>query len=178
MMQVVEELCAGNANTYNVLSKCLSKNIDMEEQPAKKDWMNNLFFELEMCVRKGVTQAMVLLGYAYLDGKSVKQDTRKAANYARRAASLGDARGEVLLGYMYANGFGLKLNYQRAQQWFNSAIQKGNATALNNMGAVYEEGLGVKKNIPLAIKYYKQAAEKGNELAKNNLAKLQGVSQK
>jgi len=178
MTKIVDEVFAGNTVAYNSLSECVRKNVDLEGKPSKKDWMDNLIFELEMSTLKGKSEAMVLLGYAYLDGKSVKRNAVKAANYAKRAASLHDARGEVLLGFMYANGYGVKLNYKRAMEWFNAAISKGNSSALNNMGAVYEEGLGVKKDIAMAIKYYKQAAEKGNDLAKTNLSRLQSATPK
>jgi TPR repeat protein len=171
-IELVDELSKGREGIYDTLMMCFSEKKDLEGKAVSVDFLKQVIDELESYVRKGNTHCMALLGNIYLNGWCVDEDLHKALDYARRAASLGDAGGEVLLGYLYANGQGVAKNYDRALYWFRMSLEKGHSMAANNLGVMYENGLGVKKDLNMAIKYYQQAASQQNKLAEKNLDRL------
>jgi len=173
-IELLEDLSKGSSEAYDVLETCFSQKKDSEGKAVSAQFLKQVQDELESRARSGNTPSMVLLGNVYLNGWGVPANVNKALDYARRAASLGDAGGEVLLGYLYANGLGVKTDYDRAHYWFKMAQDKGHSMAVNNLGAMYENGLGVKKDLSLAIKHYQQSAAQKNKLAAQNLERLVG----
>jgi TPR repeat protein len=173
LTQLIDEIGKNSTDAYERLKHCLESKTDLDDKPASPQWVTQVINMLTFRAQKGNSPTMVFLGNAYLNGLGVEADPSKALDYARHAASLGEAGGEVLLGFLYVQGIGgVVKNYDRAFFWFKSALDKGHSMAANNLGVIYEQGLGVKKDINLALKYYRQAASQKNPLALKNLERL------
>ena len=60
-----------------------------------------------------VPEAMVSVGYLYLQGFGVKQDYAQAMEWYRKAEAAGDVAAKVALGLMYRDGTGVTRNLSR-----------------------------------------------------------------
>ena len=64
---------------------------------------------------------MANLGWMYLSGTGVKQDSSEAGRWFRRGAEAGDGRAMGRLGSLYFAGVGVDRNDAEAARWFNRA---------------------------------------------------------
>jgi len=71
---------------------------------------------------KNEGQALNHLGLAYIEGKGVKKDLLKAANYFKKAAKLNNAAGLNNLGSFYLNHF---RDYKRAFKCYSQSAELG-----------------------------------------------------
>jgi hypothetical protein len=92
------------------------------------------------------------LGAAYLGGKSVPRDEKKAAYWYEKAANAGDPGAQQQIGYFYQNGIGVDRDPERAAKWFERAVAGGLTSAKVNLGVAYVWGLGVRKDPGFAVK--------------------------
>ena len=97
------------------------------------------------------------------------KDYAQAVKWARKAAEMGNSRGQFRLGYCYDEGLGVTQDYAEAVKWYRKAIEQGHATAQNNLGFCYYNGHGVTQDYAEAVKWYRKAAEQGYAQAQNNL---------
>src|SRR6202008_5000213 len=58
------------------------------------------------------------LGAAYLAGRGVPRDEKKAAYWYEKAANAGDPGAQQQIGYFYQAGIGVGRDPARAAQWF------------------------------------------------------------
>jgi len=98
-----------------------------------------------------------------------RKDYPQAADWFRKAAELGDAKGQFNLGLFYSEGKGVAQDYAQAAQWFRKAADQGLAQAQNNLGFLYQQGQGVAKDPALAAQWFRKAAEQGFPQAQKNL---------
>ena len=105
------------------------------------------------------------LGAAYLGGKSVPRDERKAAYWYEKAANAGDPGAQQQIGYFYQNGIGVDRDPERAARWFERAVAGGLISAKVNLGVAYVWGSGVRKDPGFAVQLFREAANKGNGTA-------------
>ena len=75
--------------------------------------------------RAGDPEAQLFLGYLYLTGKGVDQDTALAAHWYRLAAEQGNADAQYQLGLMYELGIGLPQDIWEAEGWYQRATDQG-----------------------------------------------------
>jgi hypothetical protein len=69
------------------------------------------------------------LGMAYYEGERVEQDFRKAADWFRKAAELGDFAAQRNLGYLYIKGEGVEKDLTEAREWLEKAAAQGDSYA-------------------------------------------------
>src|SRR5215469_10184711 len=124
---------------------------------------------LQQRAQNGDGHAAYLLGRAYMEGKGVHQDLRKAGAWFTLAANRGSADGDFALGYLYEHGEGFARNFHRAVIYYIAAAESGHPEAENNLASMYEHGKGVKKNLQQAMRWYLAAANQGEMIAQCNL---------
>ena len=105
------------------------------------------------------------LGAAYLAGKGVPRDQKKAAYWYEKAANSGDPGAQQQIGYFYETGIGVDRDPERADKWFERAIAGGLTTAKVNLGVAYVWGLGVRKDPEFAAQLFREAANEENGTA-------------
>jgi len=130
------------------------------------------------------------LGYMYLKGWGVPQDTDKAEDWFKKAAKQGNAEAEVTLGRIYlttavfntvasnmfSNPYGKSIatkDYPKALYWFKKAAKQGNAEAENYLGVIYSNGLGVPRDYSKAKYWLKKSAKQGYAKGEANLKRLE-----
>jgi TPR repeat protein len=127
-------------------------------------------------------EADYTLGMKYYTGTgNVYQDFKQAAEWFRKAAELGLAKGQYRLGFSYDSGQGVAQDYQAARQWYLKAAAQSDRDAEAALGDLYSLGHGVKKDVAEAAGWYFKAAEQGVAHAQYELGKLyfsgEGVKQ-
>ena len=115
------------------------------------------------------TAKLFIWGYRYEYGIGIPKDEKKAVEWYKKAAEMGDAGAQNNLGNCYRNGIGVTKDEIIAVEWYKKAADKGDAGAQNNLGNCYRSGIGVTKDEIIAVEWYKKAADKGNAEAQNNL---------
>lgn len=129
----------------------------------------------------GDSEAQLLMGNLYFDGKDAIRDYVKAAKWYRLAAIQGQAQAQFNMGVIYDAGLGVAQSQAEALSWYRAAAQQGFASAQLNLGVAYSEGQGIAKSDADAIKWFRLAANQGESQAQFNLAviyaKGQGVAQ-
>lgn len=63
-------------------------------------------------------------------------------SYYKKAAELGDSRGQLYCGIMYRNGYGTEQNLVEALKWFLKAAEQGNPRAMCHCAEFYDNGWG------------------------------------
>lgn len=97
------------------------------------------------------------VGYLYLHGVGVAQDSRQAIAWYTRAADRGLAVAEYNLGYLYQMGTGITPQPRGAAHWYERAAAQGNAEAANNLAMMYADGSLGARDLPRARAWLKRA---------------------
>lgn len=88
---------------------------------------------LRSSAESGYVEAKVGLGYAYMNGSGVRQDSVLAAKWVSEAAKDGNSTAQLLLARMFFGGSGLKRSYHDAYKWAFIASETGNGAATKEL---------------------------------------------
>lgn len=106
-------------------------------------------------------KAQLILGYAYLYGDGVEQDTEEAIKWLKRTvfndnpgAKKFALKATQTLEKMYRQGIGVEQNVAQADEYFSLLVEQGYAPTLYKLALSYEE-----KDINKSISYLEQASE-------------------
>jgi sodium/proline symporter len=87
----------------------------------------------EYMAELGDVASQMRLADAYLNGKGVAVDHRRAAYWYGRAAAQGDPAGQAFLGWMYERGLGLERSLEIARYWYSKSAGSGYAWAVRRL---------------------------------------------
>jgi TPR repeat protein len=121
---------------------------------------------------KGHRDAMLAMGWFYLNGVGTTPDLEKARGWYREIARLGEARAMLRLGQIACG----EQDYFEAYSWFRRAHQAGDATALYWLGKMHWRGQGGRRDLRAALDLFRQAAAKNVPEAKRALRLLKRKS--
>ena len=113
----------------------------------------------------GLIAQEIELAAAYLAGRGVPRDEKKAAYWYEKAANAGDPGAQQQIGYFYQTGIGVNRDPERAAKWFERAVASGLTSAKVNLGVAYVWGRGVRKDPEFAVQLFREAVKKGNGTA-------------
>ena len=103
---------------------------------------------------------MVGLSFMYYWGKGVKKDRNKAAELDKRAAALGNRKGQFNLGRDYEDGTGVPKDYKQAVYWYFKAAENGDPMAMERLYEAYHlNRLGLKRDDEKAHYWAEKARE-------------------
>jgi uncharacterized protein len=123
--------------------------------------------ELQAATKKGNTEAMLTLGYAYLRGElGLEKDSAKAVDLFTQAAKKGHIDAQYNLGLMYVRAEGVEKDMKKAAMWFERSALQGDAGAQYNIGLMYFNGEGVTRDLVKACFFFRLAAEQKYEGAR------------
>lgn len=146
---------------------------DMSGQPSESLKDYSLAAEwLLKAAEHGHVDAQCAVGWLYLEGSGVTQNSPLAAEWFTKSANHGSIEAQSNLGRMYETGRGIPQNYSLAEEWYRKAAEQGLDVALYNLGGLYEKGHGLPQDYALAIEYYTESAEYGHTEAMINLGRL------
>ena len=112
---------------------------------------------LQADAERGSIKQQVELAAAYLAGRGVPQDEKRAAYWYEKAANAGDPVAQNQIGYFYQAGIGVNPDSAQAVKWFQRAAAGGLISAKVNLGIAYLFGTAVKKDPVLAQDFFRQA---------------------
>ena len=120
------------------------------------------------------TSAQYRLGMLYDHGSpETPKDEVKAAEWFRRSAEQGDAKGEYALGIAYLNGLGVPKDEAVGFDWVYKSALKGNLAAQKNLWSLYgARGRGTLKNESEGLDWLLASARNGYPLAQTGLCVL------
>ena len=123
-------------------------------------------FELnKIAASKGDSDAILAMGWFYLNGVGVNEDIEKAIYWYKRSARKGERMAFFSLGYIE---YYLK-NYTSALNWFNLAIEKNHYRSLYWKAKIYYKGLDVEGDKKYAMKLINKAAANKDETSQRVL---------
>ena len=102
----------------------------------------------------GMHDAILAMGWFYLNGVGVPADYGKATHWYKKAARTGDLSAFYSLGHIAW----LQGDYDDALLWLNRAIEKGHSRSKYTLGRMYWAGKGVAKDRGHARKLFSEAA--------------------
>jgi len=105
------------------------------------------------------------LGWLYVIGRGVPQDSQEAVRWFRKAAEQGDRDAQTNLGSLYLLGDTIPQDYPEALKWLRAAADQGHPLAQTKLGIMYEDGEGVPQDRVQAHMWFSLAAAQGSELA-------------
>ncbi len=102
----------------------------------------------------GFADAVLAMGWFYLNGVGVTRDIECARRWYRDSARRGDARAMFSLGQIAYD----ELDHSEALLWFRRASDAGHHRSLYFIGRHYCRGDGLEQDKKEAIKYFHRAA--------------------
>lgn len=110
----------------------------------------------KLAAEQGMHDAVLAMGWFYLNGVGVERDEEKAIRWYRKSARQGDPQAMFSLGYIaYVNR-----NFADALNWLIRADGKGHNRSKYWLGKMYWRGQGVKQDRKRAQDLFSQAASK------------------
>jgi TPR repeat protein len=107
-----------------------------------------------VAAQEGLHDAVLAMGWFYLNGVGVNADEQAAVYWYKRSARQGEPRAMFSLGAIaYFNG-----EYAEALTWFERAAGKGHKRSNFWIGKMYWRGNGVAQDQTLAREYFARAA--------------------
>lgn len=111
---------------------------------------------------KGVGSAYPMVGDIYENGRGVKKDTKKAFEYYRQGARLGDAISQLTLADAYMDGRVVLADTLEAFKWFQRAAEQKFPDASACLAEFYEKGKYTEKNDIKAAELALSSAKAGS----------------
>jgi TPR repeat protein len=148
-----------NRLTWVILVLCVGTLLPSLAQESAAD--RKRLDEIKARADKGDAEALIELAALYSVGSGVPKDPVKAAKLHRKAAELGNARGECLLGLDYSDGLGVKKNMTEAVHWLGKAADKGLAGAQYDLAMCYSSGDIEGRSTVDAVVLFRKAADQG-----------------
>lgn len=138
------------------------------ESYEKNDY-DSAFAYYTRAAQAGDADAMMRIGYLYLEGKGRNRNEGLAKRWFIEAATRGDAAAMAALGEMFMTGNGVTKNVDFGFKWLGESAKRGNTYAMISIGLVYEKGNSVPQNYELAKRWFEEAAARGESYGFSNL---------
>ena len=133
--------------------------LDILRKIGTQDALDEMLAVARTYSKKGNSNAMLRLGWAYRDGKGVEQDLDKAAEWMRQSASCGLGRAKNDL-------FDLlwRIDTPESRKEMVSIAKNhasnGDGSAMLRLGWAYRDGKGVEQDLDKAAEWMRKASEK------------------
>ena len=125
----------------------------LDGQGAPKDPRVSFLLNSQ-AAESGMRDAVLAMGWFYLNGVGVEQDTELARRWYRKSARQGDSRAMFSLGQMAYD----ERDYVDALLWFRRAADKGHARSLFWIGKLLWRGDGAPEDRKQAMALFQKAA--------------------
>ncbi|MDR3470460.1 MAG: tetratricopeptide repeat protein [Devosia sp.] len=141
----------GHANVYGIPDAWRSYNHSLR----LLDNNDSEAFRLnQIAAQNGMHDAVLAMGWFYLNGVGVKADKEEAIRWYRKSARQGDERAMFSLGQIAY----IARDYSEALLWFKRAADKGHCRSDFWIGKLYWRGQGVAQDRQVAHKHFVRAS--------------------
>jgi TPR repeat protein len=117
--------------------------------------------KLKQLIDFGNSNAMVIMGDRFYEGRGVVKDYKKAFNLYKSAANSGNPRGQSGLAMLYIKGEGVEKNLEEGKRYNDLALESNDARAMYNMVYFRKNEAGTWLNKSVELNYYEALAVKG-----------------
>lgn len=145
----VLKTCAKTGNPYS--EYLLADKYDDEK---KYDEAFKLYLS---SAQKGHLDSWFSVGYMYLEGTGVTQNTALAIENFEKAIPANNQYAFSNLGFIYFTGKDTDVDYGKAFHYFKKAAEFDNKYSYAFLGDCYLKGLGTEKNYKIAKEYFEKA---------------------
>ena len=128
---------------------------DAENYFTQQDF-SRAFSEFLPLANNGDFRSQYYVGYLYLNGLGVSQDTREAVRYLKESSSQNYDMAQALLAFLYEEGHAVPQDKSKAMELYKLAAAQNNASANLNLGVMYYNGSNVEKDHRVALEYFKK----------------------
>lgn len=135
-------------------NQCYNQSLDLlQGHHVAKDEAKA--FELNRrAAEAGLHDAILAMGWFYINGTGVERDVDLARQWYRKSARHGEPKAMFNLGHL---AYGEK-DWSEARIWFHRAADAGHHRSLFWLGKLYWRGRGVELNRSLANQMFQKAA--------------------
>src|SRR5882724_7934285 len=126
----------------------------LDGQGIKQDQVAAFTLNAEAAER-GHHDAVLAMGWFYLNGVGVEKDREKSWYWYRKSARQGDPRAMFSLGYLCC----IEGDYIEANKWFSRAIDAGHKRSLYWLAKSLWKGRGIEQDAKRARSLIEQAAK-------------------
>lgn len=139
---------------WNYPSHLYNRSLESLTGQHVREDPNKSFLLNMQAAESGMRDAVLAMGWFYLNGVGVQQDTEQARRWYKKSARQGDSRAMFSLGQMAYD----ELDYMDAEVWFRRASDKGHARSLFWLGKLFWRGDGVFEDRKQAMALFQKAA--------------------
>ncbi len=126
---------------------------------------------LQIAVSKSFMPAVLDLGNCYSQGQWVKSDKKKAVEFWKYAADLGNSEGKIRVAV--AEVFdGTIIHAKKSFVELEQYAENGSVLAQTALGYCHEKGILVPINLAQAVYFYRKSAQRGNQAALSALTRM------
>lgn len=122
------------------------------------------FSEFLPIANQGDFRSQYYVGYLYLNGLGIPQDTKEGLNYLQKAVDQNYDMAQSLMAFLYSEGQVVPKDMSKALSLYSSAAIQNNISANLNLGVMYYTGEGVEKNYAKALEYFKKVPVKAKPI--------------
>lgn len=160
LYELIQQADGGDLEAMDTLVSLLVAEEYMEDD-SDGDIAERYISYLQQLADAGKTEAYIMLGDAYKDGKWVLQDRDEAIRLYEKAVENGVLFGNESIGMLYYE----EGNYERAYDYLTKDDGSKSFCSYYSLGEMYRQGLYVEKSDENACEYYALIAESGFEYA-------------
>jgi hypothetical protein len=136
----------------------------LDGQNAREDPQKSFRLNAQ-AAESGLHDAVLAMGWFYLNGVGVEQDIEQAKRWYRKSARQGDTRAMFTLWQIACD----QRDHVDAMKWFRRAADKGHAKALFCIGKLFWRGHGVPIDKKYAMSLFQKTASEKVQVAQRTL---------
>ncbi len=140
--------------TSSRMTYLYNESLDLLQGHGVAQDANRAFALNAEAARGGHADAVLAMGWFYLNGVGADRDIEKATKWYRESARRGEPKAMFSLGQIAYDG----REFSDALQWFTRASEAGHARSLYWLGKLYWRGHGVERDHKRAKRLFHEAA--------------------
>jgi TPR repeat protein len=144
----------GSRHRWNYPSYLYNRSLESLDGRGAPEDARKAFLLNAQAAESGMRDAVLAMGWFYLNGVGVEQDAEQAKHWYRKSARQGDPLAMFSLGQMAYD----QRDHADALVWFRRAADKGHAKSLFWIGKLFWRGQGVPVDRKQAMVLFQKAA--------------------
>lgn len=153
----------GSVSAYYYMAILYGQGLGVERDVKK------CFELIEKAADGGFAPALTHMAVVYTNGiEGFSVDQKKAFDYAKRAADLGDIKGQMLVSTFYSEGKGVEKDINKSIFYVEKAVKSGALNMIHILGLLYME----QGDIAKAYACFEKGAAGGNKASVEMKAKI------
>ncbi len=170
--RILRVAIAGQLVLFSIVSPVLSEPRPVPPRLAEEKKANSkddaAFAKLLARAKRGEKYAQYKVAAAYLNGRRIQKDEKKAFYWFRRSVLAGYEPAQYSLACAYFHAEGVKRNFDKAFFWMRKAASIDTSYPQLSLFGYYDRGIGVRRNKVLAGEWLMKGIENRFRWARKN----------